>query len=123
MAAFDGNAFDSNAFDTDQSGVSAHRRVRVRRADFSSQANYEYALRAALLEANFAIRPEDASAPIREKAKAQKTRYKAKGDVSPRLPDTAIPVSAESMAKLQAARDMEEAEMLIAFIKIIEAEY
>ena len=92
---------------------------RVRRADFSSQKAYEFALRQALLESDFGIVPDDVETPAREKAKA---RLKVKGDAAPKLTDTAIELSAADMAKLQAAAQMEEMALLELFINIIEAD-
>ncbi len=94
------------------------RKYRVRRADFSSQKAYEFALRQALLESNFGIVPDDEPAPVREQTK----KLKVKGDVAPKLTDTAIELSAADMAKLQAAAEMEEKEMLLLFIEVIEEE-
>lgn len=100
-----------------QGGVRKGRRYRVRRADFSSQKAYEYALRQALFESNFGIVPDDVETPARVRAK-----LKVKGDSAPKLTDTAIELSAADMAKLQAAAEMEEQELLMLFINIIEAD-
>ena len=93
------------------------KRYRVRRADFSSQKAYEFALRQALLESNFGVVPDDIETPARAKAK-----LRVKGDKAPQLPDTAIELSATDMAMLQAARQMEEMALLELFINIIEEE-
>ena len=85
------------------------RQIRVRRADFSSQANYEFALRAAMLNADFAT--------IEHEPEVQRTKPKPKKIV---VTDTAIKVSAEAMAKLQAASEMDEMELIQLFIKIID---
>ena len=66
------------------------RPIRVRRADFSSQENYEFALRAAMLNADFAT--------IEREPEVEKPKPKRKKVV---VTDTAIKVSAEAMAKLQ----------------------
>ena len=90
------------------------RRRRVRRADFSTQANYEAAIRAALLEADFIIgedKPETVEAkPVIRQKKLVVT-------------DTAIKVSPADMARLQRISEMEEVEMLKFFIKLIEDEW
>jgi hypothetical protein len=87
---------------------------RVRRADFSSQRNYEAALRAALLEANVVTVPgeEPLAKPVREKP-------------APRIviTDTAIKVSAADMVALQRASEMEELELLELFINVIEDDW
>ena len=93
---------------TQQTGVKK-RQIRVRRADFSSQANYEFALRAAMLNADFAT--------IEHEPEVQRTKPKPKKIV---VTDTAIKVSAEAMAKLQAASEMDEMELIQLFIQIID---
>ena len=94
-------------------GAGKRKLFRVRRGDFSSQKNYEFALRAALLEANVAIRPDDE--PIIE-------------PVEKKIPnkfvvtDRAIKVKAVDMAALQYASEMEEQALLELFINVIESE-
>lgn len=87
---------------------------RVRRADFSSQKNYELALKAALAEANLAILRSDEVPQVSEPLKAK-----------PRLvvTDTAIKVSPRELAALQHAAEMEEMELLNLFITVIEDEW
>lgn len=93
---------------------------RVRRADFSSQKNYEFALRAALLQANFAIRPSD-EPPAVERKPAKIGVVPLDKSLSAAM-DTEIKVSAEQFAKLQRAVELEEVELLELFINIIESE-
>lgn len=103
--------------DVPSSGVrkgGGKRRI-VRRADFSSQENYAFALRAALLDANFGIRPDDEPQKP-EPAPARKARPIV-------VTDTAIKVSAADMAALQLATEMEELEMLDMFLTVIEREW
>lgn len=95
-------------------GAGRGRMFRVRRSDFSSKENYEYALRAALLGANVAIRPDDDPVP----PPAQK-KFKNKVVVT----DRTMKVSAKDMAALQYATDMEEEKLLEFFINMIESEW
>ena len=86
--------------------------VRIRRADFSSQKNYEFALRAALLGATSGI-VEDDEPPV------VKPRPKPKLVVT----DTNIKVSAKAMAELQRLAEVDEVKMLEYFVKIIDEEW
>lgn len=87
------------------------RPFRVRRADFSSQENYELALKAAIAGAGMVELPELVEAPVK----------KAKPKIV--VKDTAIKVSAESLLALQAAAEMDEIELIKTFIRAIESEY
>ncbi len=80
-------------------GVRGHGKKRkiVRRADFSSQENFELALKASLADATLAYAAEPVA-------------------------DTQIKVSAEALVALQAAPDMDEAELVQMFIYAIESE-
>jgi len=84
--------------------------IRVRRSDFSSQSNYEAALKAAMAGQFITeIEPEPVK-PVQKKPKIVVT-------------DTAIKVSAEALLALQKAADMEEMELIKTFIEAIESEY
>jgi len=95
-------------------GGGVKKRVRVRRSDFSSQENYEYALRAALLDAQVAIRPDDEPVP-------QPVEKILKPKII--VTDRALKVSAKDMAQLQYASEMEEQALIQLFIKVIEDEW
>ena len=91
------------------SGIPAKRPLfRVRRADFSSQKNYEAALKAALAGANVFIAPTVEEPP--EKIKTRK--FKAS--------DTAITASPADLLALQQAAEMDEIELLNLFVRVIE---
>lgn len=96
---------------------------RVRRADFSSQKNYEFALRAALLDANFAVRPSDDQPIVPRGTKSVKFETVPLDKSLAAVMDTEIKVSAEKFAVLQRAAEMEELEMFELFITIIESEW
>jgi len=106
------------------SGV-RRRPFRVRRADFSSQENYELALRAALSDAKFAIRELQDEPSVQEKPKRGKSKAKAipvDKSLSADM-DREIRVSADAFVELQRAAELEEREMLLLFIKTIEEDW
>jgi hypothetical protein len=102
-------------------GKHAKRQFRVRRADFSSQAAYEFALRTALLGADFAIRPFDEE-PVAER-KAELPQFIPLDKSLSAEMDTEIKISAAAFEKLQRAAEMDEIELLHLFITVIESEY
>lgn len=98
-----------------RSGRAARRKIRVRRADFSSQENYEFALRAALRDANFAIR-EDLEAPRPERV-TQRPPPQASRPQRPqaKIADTQIEVTQAMASALREAleRDDEQGMLMI----------
>lgn len=105
-----------------QSGV-RKRRYRVRRSDFSSQENYEAALRMALLDSNFSI---VAATETVEEPKPRTRRKIGAVPVDKSLSaqlDTEIRISAEKFASLQRAAEMEEVELMMAFMLAIEEDF
>ena len=101
------------------SGVK-RRVARVRRADFSTQAAYELALKMAMADARFAVvpfvePPRVSPEPRKDKSKPVPVDASLAKDL-----DREIKVSAADYAKLQQAAEMEEIEMLKLFVMVIE---
>lgn len=103
---------------TERTPSGVKKRIRVRRADFSSQENYEFALRAALSDAQFAVREEKA---VQKEVLSPPKRI-AKPKEKPAT-DTAIKISAVDFAALQQASEMDEVKLIKLFIDIIESEW
>ena len=100
--------------------IGAHKRplFRVRRSDFSSQKNYELALKAAMAEARFT------TAPPEEKIVIPTPKPQKKIVVKPKVTDTQIELKPADQVLLQKIADdpAEELKLIEFIINLIESE-